>query len=166
MKKRSKIQLSKKIGGVRLCHSKCGNKLIIRKKINNTQVKNKSIIVPTNTEINETMSKIVLAHDFNHDALKLMTLKHFSPPVYWVNAVDNILNYLITNKRKEELHKIQMCLQRQEYLYKDAIIVEKIVSISKLINDENVSDGVKIYVLNSLQMILYEQEKLHKKNGN
>ncbi len=111
------------------------------------------------------LSEHILAHDYDTDALKIITMKHFSPPEYVVKALENILNYLITNKREEELHKIKMCIQQQEYIYKDLAILEKIVSISKVLQDKDIPDGIKIHVLNTLQIILYEQEELHKKMG-
>lgn len=104
-------------------------------------------------------------HDYRTDALKLIGLKHNSPPEYFVNALESILEYLITNKRDQEKNKIEMCIRKQEYLYNDITIVEKVVSISKVLKDENVDDRIKLYVLNSLQIILDEQEKLHKKMG-
>lgn len=109
--------------------------------------------------------KVFLAHDYNNDALKILYIRHFSPPDYFVRALEYILDYLTTNKREEELIKIKTCIQYQEYLYQDMIIVEKVVSISKILHDDNVDHSLKIYVLNSLRMILEEQEKLHKKMG-
>lgn len=106
-----------------------------------------------------------IAHDMYKSALKILLVRHFSPPEYFVKALDYIIDYLITDKREEELKKINVCIQHQEYLYKDMAIVEKVVSISKVLSDENVDHRIKIYVLNSLRMILEEQEKLHKKMG-
>lgn len=108
---------------------------------------------------------IRIAHDYNEDALKVVLVKHFSPPEYLAQGIEDFLKYIITYKREEEIRKINECLKCQEFLYKDVIIVEKIVSISKILSDEEVDGRIKQYVLNSLQVILDEQEKLHQKMG-
>lgn len=103
--------------------------------------------------------------DYDKEALKVILIKHFSPPEYFVQGIEDILKYLITNNREKELQKINECLQHQEFLFKDMAIVEKVVSISKLLSDETIDGRIKLYVLHSLQVILDEQEKLHKKMG-
>lgn len=110
-------------------------------------------------------SGAIPAHDFDNEALKIVLVKHFSPPEYFVKGIEDILKYLITNNREKELQIINVCLQHQEFLLQDMIIVEKVVSISKVLNDENIDARIKLYVLHSLQVILDQQEKLHHKMG-
>lgn len=133
-------------------------------------VKNRKSSIEANGEIifksySSSFTNEKLLHDFEFDAMKIKLLRHFSPPQYFVSAIEDVLKYLITYKRTEEMRKIEICLKHQEYLYKDMVLVEKIVSISKILIDENVDGRIKMYVLNSLQMILNEQEKLHNEMG-
>lgn len=106
-----------------------------------------------------------LIHDYNINSLKIEMMKHFCPPQYFVKALRDILDYLITNKRTEELHKIEMCIKQQEFLYKDVVLVEKVVNVSRALNDDKLDGRIKLYLLNSLQTILIEQEKLHERMG-
>lgn len=107
----------------------------------------------------------VLVHDFNINALKVLRVKHFSPPEYIVKGIEDLLKYLITDKREEELRKLELCLKRQEFLYKEMDIVEKVVSISRVLNDDNVDGRIKLYVSNTLYTVLEQQNKLHEKLG-
>lgn len=120
-------------------------------------------IISVPIRIPEEKNYVILLHDFNINALKIEYVEHHCPPKYIVKGVEDFLKYLITNKREEEIQKIEICRKRQDYLCKDMAIVEKVVSISKILSDEEVDPRIKLYVLNELQVILEEQKKLHEK---
>lgn len=111
------------------------------------------------------MQQGILLHDYNRNALKLFAIRHNSPPQYFVQALEDLLEYLLTYHRTEEIHKLEMALKQQDFLYKDALIVERIVYLSKFLHDKDVPPQIKHYVSNSLLSILKEQENLHRKMG-
>lgn len=106
-----------------------------------------------------------LIYDYDKNVLKVEGLKHLSPPEYFVRAIEDVLKYLITSQREEEIRKIDKCLKYQEYMIKNIEIVEKVVNLNRMLNDERMNPRIKYYVLEEVNNTLNVQAKLHEMMG-